>query len=361
MRPLQIAVIGGGRLGTIHARLARTLPEFRLMAVVDPLVSRRDALARELGVPVVEHHHAIWDGIDAAIVAAPTNSHHCLAVDLLRHGIHVLVEKPIANTVAEAQDLVTLAEQKQLILQVGHVERFNPAYQAALPHLDTPFYLEAVRTSGYTCRSVDIGVVFDLMIHDLDIVLSLVSSPLVDVQAVGTTIFGPHEDLAQARLTFANGCVANLTASRASDQPRRRLEVYQREAYARIDFAEKRAELICLSEQVLAGINVAQLPETEKERIRTRLFEDFLPRAELAVSDQNAILNEQRDFATSIWTGRLPRVTGRDACRAVEVATRIQQGIQAFQTQLRYPTLLAVPAAIPEMVADPTNARRQAG
>jgi predicted dehydrogenase len=360
MRPLQIAVIGGGRLGTIHARLAQSIPELRLTAVVEPDAARHEGLSRELGVPVVEHYQSIWGDLDAAIVAAPTVCHHAIAADLLRRGVHVLVEKPITSTSEEARELVELAEQQHLVLQVGHVERFNPAFRAALPHLDTPFYLEAVRSSGYTCRSIDVGVVFDLMIHDLDIVLSLVASPVVDVQAIGTSVFGPHEDLAQARLTFANGCVANLTASRTSDQPRRRLDVYQREAYARIDFADKRAELISVSERVLAGIDVAQLPESEKDRIRTRLFEDYLPRAELAVTDHNAIVHEQRDFAESIWTGREPRVTGRAACRAVEVAEQIQQRIRAFQLKLREPTLLPVPAALSAFDSTPRT-RRQAG
>jgi predicted dehydrogenase len=361
MRPVHIAVVGGGRLGCIHARLAQSLPELHLVAVVEPSAPRREQLSRELDVPVVEHHHEIWHAIDAAIVAAPTCLHHSVAFDLLRQGIHVLVEKPLTQSGSEARDLVALADRQQLVLQVGHVERFNPAFQAALPHLHSPYYLEATRTSGYTCRSVDVGVVLDLMIHDLDIVLSLVSSPLVDIQAVGTPVFGPHEDMAQTRLTFANGCVANLTASRTSDQPCRRLHVYQREAYARIDFAEKRAELISVSDQVLAGIDVEELDESDREQIRTHLFHEYLPRTELVVNDQNAILNEQRDFATSICTGRAPRVTGREACRAVEVAEQIQERIAAFQNRLRHPTLLPVPASLPPATGLLPPHRRQAG
>jgi len=361
MRPVHIAVVGGGRLGCIHARLAQSLPELHLVAVVEPSAARREQLSREFDVPVVEHHHEIWQSIDAAIVAAPTCFHHGVTFDLLRQGIHVLVEKPLTPTSAEARDLVGLADRQQLVLQVGHVERFNPAFQAALPHLDTPYYLEATRTSGYTCRSTDVGVVLDLMIHDLDIVLSLVSSPLVDVQAVGAAVFGPHEDMAQTRLTFANGCVANLTASRTSDQPIRKLHVYQREAYARIDFADKRAELISVSDRILSGLDVEELDETEREQIRTRLFDEFLPRTELAVTDQNAILQEQRDFATSIRTGGTPRVTGREACRAVEVAEQIQDRIAAFQHRLRHATLLPVAATLPSSADALPSRRRQAG
>jgi predicted dehydrogenase len=352
MRPLNIAVIGGGRLGTIHARLAQTLPEFQIVAVVEPSSSRQESLREELGTRVVAHHDDILSEIEAAIVAAPTCFHHEVVSSLLEQGIHVLVEKPITSTSREAQELVHLAEQQQLVLQVGHVERFNPAFAAALPHLDTPYYLEAVRTSGYTCRSVDIGVVMDLMIHDLDIILSLVSSPLVDVQAIGTSVFGPHEDMAQARLAFANGCIANLSASRTSDQPARFLHAYQREACARIDFATKKAELISVSERVAQGLDVQQMSVEEQEHLRTRLFDDYLPRTELVVNDQNAILNEQRDFIHCIRTGQSPRVPGRAGQRAVEVAEQIVEQVNLFQQRLRYPTLLPIST---------TSAKRQAG
>jgi predicted dehydrogenase len=352
MRPLNLAVIGGGRLGTIHARLAQTLPEVNLVAVVEPSSSRQAQLREELGTRVVTHHDEILTEIEAAIVAAPTSFHHEVVTSLLEQGIHVLVEKPITSTAREAQELVELADRQRLVLQVGHVERFNPAFTAALPHLDTPYYVEAVRASGYTCRSIDIGVVMDLMIHDLDIVLSLVSSPLVEVQAIGTSVFGPHEDMAHARLTFANGCVANLSASRTSDRPARYLHAYQREACARIDFATKKAELISVSDRVAQGLDVHGMSADEQEHLRTRLFEDYLPRTELVVNDQNAILNEQRDFIHCIQTGHAPQVPGHAGQRAVEVAEKIIQQVTDFQQRMRYPTLLPISA---------TTVTRQAG
>lgn len=190
MSRLQIAVIGGGHLGRIHTRLLKTQEQVELVGVVDPIVAARERIATEFSVPTFAHHQELDGRVQAAIVAATTEHHHQLCVDLLNRGIHVFVEKPITTSVALADEMVNVARERQLVLQVGHVERFNPAWQAVSSNLHRPRFIEAVRASGYTFRSTDIGVVLDLMIHDLDLVLAVVRSVVVEIDAVGATISG---------------------------------------------------------------------------------------------------------------------------------------------------------------------------
>ena len=209
MNPLRVAVIGAGHLGRIHARLAAGLEEIELVAVADPVEACRNSVAQEANTRAVADYRELIGEIDAAIIATPTTYHHAVGDGTvgLRY-CRCLIEKPIALTAAEANELVTLARQKNVTLQVGHVERFNPALTAVAADVRDPKYIEATRTSGYTFRSTDIGVVMDIMIHDLDIVLSLAKSRSIDVQALGISVLGGHEDMATARLTFASGCVA---------------------------------------------------------------------------------------------------------------------------------------------------------
>jgi predicted dehydrogenase len=261
-------------------------------------------------------------------VATPTAQHHQVAVDLLRGGVHLLVEKPIALTVAEADEMVALAQQQRLVLRVGHVERFNPALASVRPHLSQPHYIEAVRSSTYTFRSTDIGVVLDLMIHDIDLVLSLVQSRVTDVRATGVTIFGPHEDMAQARLEFANGCVANLSASRTSFVAQRKLQVYSEQAYAGIDLTTRTAKIVRPCEQIRErSLNVHSLSAAEQAQVRERLFTDYLPLEEVQVGERNAILDEQQDFIHSIRHLHEPQVTGEQGRDALAVAEAILASI----------------------------------
>ncbi len=226
MNRLRVAVIGAGRLGGFHAQKLAQLPEVELVGVADPVESQRSRVAAECRTAAFADYRELCGRIDAAVVAVPTRLHHALGKELLRRGIHVLMEKPLTPTAAEADELVALARRQRLVLQVGHVERFNPALAAASPHLRSPHYLEAVRASGFTFRSTDVGVVLDLMIHDLDVVLSLVRSELRRVDAMGISVLGGHEDVANARLEFANGCVAALSASRVSYEPVRHMQIW---------------------------------------------------------------------------------------------------------------------------------------
>ncbi|WP_425617877.1 Gfo/Idh/MocA family protein [Anatilimnocola sp. NA78] len=330
--PLRIAVIGAGHLGRIHARLAKQLSPAQLVAVVDPVEASRTAVATELQVPTHADYHPVLAQFDAAIVATPTQFHHAVVMELLEKGKHVLVEKPIASTSREADEMVAAAEARDLVLQVGHVERFNPAWVRVRPHLPEPTFISARRLAPYTCRSTDVGVVLDLMIHDLDLVLSLVAEEVTQVQACGAAVIGPHEDWAEARLSFSNGCVAQLSASRVSPVVVRSIEITSGQNFATIDFGAKTARTLEASLAVRQQqIEIARLSPTERVELKDQFFDKHLHKEELAVTDHNAILEEQRDFVQAIQAAAQPQVTGIDGWRALETAERIVAAIAASQ------------------------------
>ena len=329
MRRLRIAVIGAGQLGRIHARLLQSNPAVELIGVVDPFPNARTTITAELGVTTFAHHDELPNYVEGAIVVTNTPFHHAIACDLLRRGMHVFVEKPLTTSVVLAEEMIALAGQKGLVLQVGHVERFNPAWRAVVRHLHRPRFIEAVRASSYTFRSTDIGVVLDLMIHDLDLVLATVRSRLVAVDAVGTTLFGPFEDMAHAHLRFANGCVAKLTASRTSFQAQRSMQVMTDRAYVGIDFAARTAKLIRPSKELLRGeVDVHQLSAERKAELRSNLFSELLPMEEIPVVPSNAIEEEQREFVDCIVHGRAPTISGEHARDCLAVAERILTSIE---------------------------------
>jgi predicted dehydrogenase len=334
MTRLRVAVIGVGHLGQIHARLLSQVEAAELVGIVDPSEAARSRIAAELKVPAFADHQELLGRIDAAIVAAPSRLHHAVASDLLRHGVHVFVEKPLTLNIGDADELVAEAQSRQLVLQVGHVERFNPAFLAAAPHLTDPKYIDANRSSMFTCRSTDVGVVLDLMIHDIDLALALAGhgDEVVAVEALGAAVIGPNEDWAQARLTFAGGCVANLFASRVAWQPRRTLEVICPEATAAIDLGARQAKLMRVSESVLAGDLAADgLSPGVQSQLKERLFEDYLPLTDLPIGDANPLLNEQRDFLVAIRGGGAVQVTGEFGRRALDIAERILAEIAAHR------------------------------
>ncbi len=329
MRRLRIAIIGAGHLGRIHTRLLKPVDEVELVGVVDPIPEARARIAAEHGVATFEHQEELPSGLDAAIVATTTEHHHAVGMALLRKGIHLFIEKPISTTVAQADELVGLAKSNGLVLQIGHVERFNPAWRAVAARVRRPRYIEAVRMSGYTFRSTDIGVVLDLMIHDLDLVLSTVRSEVVEIDALGFTVFGPHEDMAHAHLRFANGCIANLNTSRTSFYSQRTMQIVTDRVYGSVDFADFSARIVRPSKQVLRGeIDVQAMSVEERERVKHNLFTDMLPVTDLAVEKRNAIQDEQADFLNSIRTGRRPRVCGEQGRYCLSVAEKILDRIR---------------------------------
>jgi predicted dehydrogenase len=324
VRRIRLGVVGAGRLGGFHAQKLAALPDVELVGVADPAADRRNRVALQCRTRPLSHHRQLLDRVDAAVIAAPTRLHHRLGLEFLRRGIHVLMEKPLSITLAEADQLVEAARGSGAVLQVGHVERFNPALSAALPHLRNPKYVEAVRASGFTFRSTDIGVVLDLMIHDLDVVLSMVRSPVRKVEALGLSVLGGQEDVANARLEFQCGCVATLSASRVSYEPVRRMHVWAPRAYAAIDFATRTTTLVQPSETLLGRqFNVDSLSADQVEHYKARLFEEHLPRQILQSDAVDALTLELHDFLESIRTPRAPRVTGEQARKAVAVAEQI--------------------------------------
>jgi predicted dehydrogenase len=332
---VKLAVIGCGHLGRIHARLLENVEGAELVAVADPVAESRRLAATETKVPAVADYRDLIGQIDAAIVATPASLHHAIGMDLLRHGVHLLVEKPLALDVAEAEELVWAANWHGAVLQVGHIEQFNPALARVRPLMQDPRLIEAARAGGYTFRSTDIGVVLDLMIHDLDIALSIARSPVRSVAATGLSVMGAHEDVAQARIEFASGCVANLSASRVSYRARREMLIWSEHGQVEIDFATRRTIAVEPDDALLDfDFHERDLTAGERQRLQKALFEELLPAREQEAPAQNALVEEQHNFVESILTGREPRVTGKQGLAAITVAEQILARIADHQWQI---------------------------
>ncbi len=332
MRRLKIAVIGAGRLGSVHARILSKLAGARLMGVVDPCETARQTVAEQCRTNAFADVRQLIDVIDAAVVATPTRFHHQVGMELLGHGKSLLIEKPLAATSAESEALVVAAREHGVVLQVGHVERFNPALKPALEIADDVKYIEATRAGAFTCRSTDVGAVMDLMIHDIDIALSLARSPLRHVEALGVSVFGGHEDVANARLTFESGCVATLNASRASYENTRKMSIWSAAGFANVDFGSRRASVVRPSRALFAReFDVESLSPEEKQAFKDRLFEDYLHKEDFEPSGCDQITAELEDFVRSVREGGRPRVTGEQGRDAVRAAESILHGIETHR------------------------------
>ena len=248
MTRLRLAVIGVGHLGKEHARILAGMPDVELVGVADVNRDQADAIAQRHATRAYGDYQLLLSLVDAAVVVVPTTYHHAVAGCFLRRGIATLVEKPLAMNLAQARDLEKLARDHQVLLQVGHIERFNPAFEELQSRPLRPKFIASERLSPFSGRSADIGVVLDMMIHDLDLVLALVRSPVRSVQAVGIAVLGGHEDVAHAHLVFENGCVATLSASRVSPTTVRRMHLWGAEGFAGVDFAQRRLRLTQPSE-----------------------------------------------------------------------------------------------------------------
>ena len=324
MNRLRMAVVGVGHLGKEHARILAALPDVQLMGIVDVNLEQVNAVAERCGTTAYTDYTALLDQVDAVTVVVPTIHHHNVAQAFLNHGIPVLVEKPIATTVAEADDLIQIARCKGVPLQIGHIERFNPAFEELVRRPIQPKLVESERHGPFTGRSTDIGVVLDLMIHDLDLLLSLVGSPVKHVEALGTAVFGGYEDVVNARLLFENGCIAHVTASRVSQKPKRRLRVWAPEGYAGIDFVRKRLILVQLSEELRRhGLQVDNLDSAKKAALKDEIFGKHLHTLELDCNRGDQLTSELKHFINCVRTGNSPRVTGEDGREALALAERI--------------------------------------
>lgn len=334
MSRLRIGVIGAGHLGTIHTRLLLQHPDIECLGVADPSAEARERVGTALSVAAVSDYRQ-WHGcLDAAIVATPSQLHFEVAEDLLRQGTNLLIEKPLTTATWQADRLLAVAEQSGAVVQVGHVERFNPAWEAARPSLTEPLWIESVRHSNYSFRSTDIGSVFDLMIHDLDLVLDLVNSPVVDVLAHGAAIISPDDDVAWARVQFACGTIANFSASRCHPVAARSMRVFGSQGWTSIDFGQHTIETIQITDTAkqLAS-RQAELTASEKQQLREEMFSAVLPRSTSQVEPCNAILAEQRDWIDAIRGQKLPRVDLQAGRRAVALAESIVMRIRESAAQ----------------------------
>jgi len=326
MQPITVGVAGVGRLGQLHARLYREVEGARLAGIFDTDMERAQTLAHELGIQRFESLEALLAAAEAVNIVVPTVSHFDLAKRALAANKHLFIEKPITTTVEDASQLIALAALRQRVLQVGHIERFNSALRALENFPLSPRFIESHRLASFDPRGTDVAVVLDLMIHDIDIILALVKSPLTRVDANGVAVVSEEPDIANARLQFANGCVANVTASRISQQKMRKMRIFQRDSYVAIDFLQGLTEvfrLVSPEEAMNAGSLPVVLGKLDQgARQRHIIYEK--PHA----PEGNALKMELQSFIDAIRHGTPPPVTGEDGRRALEVATTITEVIK---------------------------------
>ncbi|MBI2425109.1 MAG: Gfo/Idh/MocA family oxidoreductase [Candidatus Hydrogenedentes bacterium] len=314
MSPIRVGVAGVGHLGYHHARIYASMEGVELVGVADPDVARRTKSAEDFTVPAFSDVHGLIEaGVDAVSIATPTVAHHDTAVALLQAGVHVLVEKPIAPTIAEAEVMVMLAKTHGRLLQVGHIERFNGAVLAFTQAITAPKFIECHRLSPFPGRGTDVSVVLDLMIHDLDIVLSLDSSEIVSLDAMGVAVFSSSEDIANVRLRFASGCVANLTSSRVSMDRMRKIRIFEENAYLSTDYSAQ--------EVIVYRKKPGPIPENTNPMEHI----DIEP---LPVRKEEPLKLELESFITCVREKRRPVVSGEDGVRALRVAEEVMRFIR---------------------------------
>lgn len=324
---VKIGLLGVGHLGKIHLKLLKEIPEFQIAGFFDPDPEAAAKVSAEFGVPHFEELESLIAASDAVDIVTPTLSHFDCAEKALLAGKHIFIEKPLTNTIEEAEDLLALSEDNpSLVIQVGHVERFNPAFLAVDQKKLNPVFIEGHRLAVYNPRGTDVSVVLDLMIHDLDVVLSMVKAPVRAISASGVSVISDTPDIANARIEFANGCVANLTASRISIKNMRRLRLFQKDTYLAVDFLQKKTEIFRLTEPEEPGLEGKMKFEFNRGNEKKFLLFD-----QPEVKPVNSIQMELQEFARSIETGTLPRVSVKDGYLALKVAHDILAEIDRNQ------------------------------
>jgi len=307
LKKLRTAVVGVGYLGRFHAQKYAALPNAELVAVVDASIDTAQRVADELKTQALTDYRELFDKVDAVSIVVPTQMHYAVAKDFLARGVHVMLEKPMTVTVDEADELIALAKQNNLVLQIGHLERFNSAVMALDKVLDQPQFIESHRLAPFKPRGADVNVVLDLMIHDIDIIQHLVRSPITKIDTNGVTVLTKEIDIANARLQFENGCVANVTASRVSMKPQRKMRIFQPDAYISVDFQDKVLSVHRKgTKEMFPGI-----PEITSEE---SIFEN-----------SDAIRAELEAFLAAIDQGTPPPVTGEDGRDALKTAIWITE------------------------------------
>ena len=309
MNRLKIGVIGIGHLGVHHGRILSNLEDVELVGICDINEAQVRKFAKQYRTTAYTDYHQLLDKVEAVSLAVPTPLHYQIAKEFIEHNVHCLIEKPITPALAEAEELVRLAGERNLILQVGHVERFNPAVLEAQKYIREPKFIEANRLGPYDPRVAHISVILDLMIHDIDIILSLVQDKIVSIDAVGAKVLSDFEDIANARIRFANGCVANISASRVSLKKFRKIRIFQKDSYLSLDYAKP-------------GLKVYQ---KKKEQV-TSLSDIKVTYPRLAKLEPLA--EELKNFVSCLREGRAPQVTGEHGRDALQIALEIMRKIK---------------------------------
>ncbi len=317
--PVKVGVIGAGALGYHHLRHLRTLPGATVPGFFEADAGRAATVAGELGVPHAASLDALLLDVDAVTIVVPTPAHFAVAKAALERGKHVLIEKPITTTLAEADELLALAKAKGVLVQIGHIERFNRAIRAAWPYVENPLFIESERLAPFNPRGSDVAVVLDLMIHDIDLVLTLTRAKVTDVSAAGVGVLTPSVDIADARIGFANGAIANISASRISRDRTRKLRLFQRNGYMSLDLAAGNGELFRLR----SDVDLAALAQSAQPDILA-----FVERIPLEAPEGDALNLELASFVAAVRGEAPVPVTGADGRDALDVALRIVADIE---------------------------------
>ncbi len=330
MDALRLAVIGVGALGRHHARILSNMDGVRLAAVADPNETQAQSVAESCGCEWTADYRTLTGRVDAVSIVVPTFLHRAVATDFLQSGIPVLVEKPLAANVTDGRAIVDLADQRGVALQVGHIERFNPAFERLSEFGGAPKYIRAERLSPYAFRSMDIGAVHDLMIHDLDLVLTLAKSEIVRTEAFGACLVGGHEDCVQARLTFANGCIADLTANRVCPTARRSLQMWTDAGCVTADLHQRQLTEFRPGDALRTGalpFDLAQQTGADIASLKSQMFERFFQVTETSGSDADALTAELSSFVAAVRSGTSPVVDGHQALAALQAAAGVLDAV----------------------------------
>ena len=334
MTKIRTAVVGAGKMGAIHAKVYSQLEDSQLVAIADIDAARARSLADKHACAAVTDCSELIGRIDAVTISAPT-VHHCgLAKDFIDNGIAVMIEKPLAASVAEGREIVELARRKNVVVAVGHSERCNPVVQAMKRLRIEPKFIEANRISPYPFRSMDIGVVLDVMIHDIDIILSLAASPIRKVDAVGVNVIGEHEDICNARIIFENGCIANVTASRLALKTERKVRVFSRQAYLSLDYLKKEGIIIKADGNIDVVEWIRQKQQDPDFDFAGVNWMDLLHIEQLAIEDAEPLRVEQQAFLKAVaGQADRPEVTAEEGLAAMECAEQILAAVKQHRWQ----------------------------
>lgn len=314
---LKAGVLGAGHLGKIHLKLLKQSKKYELMGFYDPIKENAIKVAQEFGYKMFDSIDELIDSVDVVNIVTPTLNHHDCAINAIKKGKHIFIEKPITKTVQEAEEIRDLIKQNHVRGQVGHVERFNPAFTAVKDKIENPMFIESHRLAEFNPRGTDVPVVLDLMIHDIDIILSVVKSKIKNIHASGVSVISETPDIANARLEFENGCVANLTASRISMKNMRKSRFFQKDAYISVDFLDKKCELVKMQDVPNNPDEFAMILQNAEGIKKQIYFENP------TITNNNAILDELESFADAINNNTTPIVSLHQGTEALRVAQQI--------------------------------------